>query len=400
MILRMSQSRMVSFLLPAFLLAGLAVPRASAAADRIVIGLDADMSSGAAQGGEAIRRGAEVAIREINARGGVLKRRLELEVRGHRGNPARGKDNMLEFAAMDNLAAVIGGIHTPVALAELDLIHKHRIIYLGAWAAGTPVVDNGRRPNYVFRVSVRDAFAGEFLLRAAMDQGFRAPGLLLERTGWGRSNERAFVIAAQQKGVRIASIQWFNWGVRDLRPQIKLLKAANADVVLLVANPREGGLLVRTMAELPESKRLPIVSHWGITGGNFPALVGDSLNRVNLSFLQTYSFIAPTYPDRAASFLKQYFSLYPPASSPRHVTSPVGTAHAYDLVHLLAKAIKQAGTTKRAAVRDALENLPPHARLVRDYAPAFTPKRHDALTVADFSLARYAPDGAIVPVTE
>lgn len=393
-------SRLVSFLLPAFLLAGLAVPRASATADHIVIGLDADMSSGAAQGGEAIRRGAEVAIREINARGGVLNRRLQLEVRDHRGNPARGKDNILEFAAMDNLAAVIGGIHTPVALAELDLIHKHQIIYLGAWAAGTPVVQNGQRPNYVFRVSVRDAFAGEFLLRAATDRGFRAPGLLLERTGWGRSNVRAFVTAAQNRGIRIALIQWFNWGVKDLRPQTRLLKAANADVVLLVANPREGGLLVRTMASAPKDKRLPIISHWGITGADFPDLVGENLNRVNLSFLQTYSFLTPTYPDRAANFLKQYYRLFPPASSPRHVTSPVGTAHAYDLVHLLAKAIKQAGTTKRAAVRDALEKLPPHAGLVRDYAPAFTPKRHDALTTADFSLARYAPDGAIVPVTE
>lgn len=82
----------------------------------VMVGLDADMSSSSAQAGEAIRRGALLAIEEINASGGVLGRPLELVVRDHRGNPARGLDNMLEFADMPGLLAVIGGLHTPVAL--------------------------------------------------------------------------------------------------------------------------------------------------------------------------------------------------------------------------------------------------------------------------------------------
>ena len=94
-------------------------------ADPIVIGLDADMSKGAAQSGEAIRRGLVLAIEQINGRGGVLGRPLALEVRDHRGTPARGRDNIEDFAAMDDLVAVVGGIHTPVALAELEAIHRH-----------------------------------------------------------------------------------------------------------------------------------------------------------------------------------------------------------------------------------------------------------------------------------
>ncbi len=74
---------------------------------------------------------------------------------------------MESCAAMSNVVAILGGIHTPVAMDELKTIHELQMIYLGPWAAGTPVVKNGHSPNYVFRVSVRDEYAGAFLVGSA-----------------------------------------------------------------------------------------------------------------------------------------------------------------------------------------------------------------------------------------
>ncbi|WP_282608370.1 ABC transporter substrate-binding protein [Pelagibius sp. Alg239-R121] len=363
----------------------------------IIVGMDADMSSGASVSGEAIKRGAQIAIDEINARGGVLGSQLELRVLDHRGNPARGKDNIEELGETEGVVAVVGGIHTPVALAELDIIHQNELIYLGAWAAGTPVVDNGRDPNYVFRVSVRDQFAGEFLLLAAVDRGHASPCLLLEETGWGRSSERAFKTAAKKHATGIVDIQWFKWGVSNLSEHLRLFKERGCDVVMLVANPREGAVAIRSMLSLDKSQRLPIVSHWGITGGDFSAAVGQDFSEIDLVFLQTYSFINPTHPERAAQVIESYLTRHDDVSTVEEIAAPVGTAHAYDLIHLLAMALETAGTTDRAKVREALENLPEYNGLIRDYAPAFTPERHDALDASDFSLARFAPNGAIVP---
>lgn len=364
----------------------------------IIIGLDADMSSIAAQSGEAIRRGAELAIAEINHRGGALGRPLQLLVRDHRGNPARGRDNIEELAAMEDLVAVIGGAHTPVALAELELIHRHRIVYLSAWATGTTVVENGYEPNYVFRVSARDELAGRYLMKAATARGRSRPGLLLERTGWGRSNERAFKAAARDLGVTIAGIEWFNRGVKDLQGQIRALRVAGADVVMLVAGSREGAVAVRSAVAMAPGDRPPIVSHWGVTSGIFLDLAQDQLDQVDLVFLQTYSFLEPKLPERAKGFLRAYFDRFSDVRSPAEIRSPVGTAHAYDLVHLLAMAVERAGTVDRPAVRDALERLPRYQGLVKDYRRPFTPERHDALMVEDFGLARYLPDGTIEPV--
>lgn len=369
----------------------------SAAGPAVLIGLDADMSSGSAQSGEAIRRGAAVAISEINAAGGVLGRPFELVVRDHRGIPARGRDNIEEFAALPDLVAVIGGIHTPVALNELEPVHKHRLIYLGPWAAGTSIVDNGHTPNYVFRVSVRDQLAGGFLVKQALAAGYRSPGLLLERTGWGRSNEKAISSALRAAGLEAVRTEWFHWGAESLAGAIERLTLASADVVLLVANPREGVIAVRDMAARPEVKRRPVISHWGITGGDFFGQTGSDLARVNLQFLQTFSFLAPPFPGRAERFFARYKQLFPEVAEPADIGSPVGTAHAYDLVHLLAKAIAKAGTVDRPAVRDALETLVRHEGLVRNYDPPFTADRHDALTAADFRMARFDASGRIVP---
>ncbi|NQV85231.1 MAG: ABC transporter substrate-binding protein [Rhodospirillales bacterium] len=283
----------------------------------MVIGLDADMSSGAAEGGKSIQRGAELAIREINDNGGVLGRKMELVVRDHRGNPARGKDNILEFAELKNLVAVLGGIHTPVAPHELKDIHENKLIYLSPWAAGTPIVDNGFKPNFVFRVSVRDALAGGFMVDHAIKSGYNKLGLLFERTGWGRSNERAVKTALANLGMKPAGLEWFNWGVVDLTDEMERLSQKGAEVIILVANPREGGIAVSSMVARPETKRLPIISHWGISGGNFYADHKEHLKKVKLSFLQTFSFLRPPVPERARSFFEAYQRNYQKRSGPR-----------------------------------------------------------------------------------
>lgn len=366
--------------------------------DSILIGLDAAMKGSAGQAGVAIRRGIVLAMDEINRAGGVLGRWFELFEKDNHGVPARGIDNIAEFAAIENLVAVVGGLHTPVALAELKTIHERKIIYLGPWAAGTPIVDNGYTPNYVFRISARDEFAGGYLIEKAQERGLTTPGLLLWRTGWGRSNHKAMT-AAMQKNNITGGVEWFNTGQRSIAPEIDRLIEAGADVIILVANAPEGLTVIRDMAARPPEKRVPIISHWGITGGNIFIQDPPAFDAVDLTFLQTFSFYEPYADAKAKAVVAEYCLHFRVCGSIADIISPVGTAHAYDLVHLLKRAIEAAGTIDRAKVRTALEGLGRYEGLVRVYDPPFTPARHDALNASDFRLSRYDSTGAIVPVS-
>jgi tripartite ATP-independent transporter DctP family solute receptor len=363
--------------------------------DEIIVGLDADLTLGSAPSGLAIKRGMEIAIREINEQGGLLGKKLYIRAKDHAGISARGLANMKYFSKLKNLVAVMGGLHSPVALSELGLIHKEKIIYLDPWAAATSIVDNDYHPNYVFRVSVRDEHAGSFLVREALME-YQKVALLLENTGWGRSNHKAMIKALADRKLTPTTVEWFNWGEGDMTPQLTSIENSGAEAILFVANAPEGVNVIKSMNRRPV--KIPIISHWGITGGYFWEQVNRELESVSLRFLQTFSFMGPKNR-KTEEVMGRYFESYH-VNAPGKIFAPVGMAHAYDLIHLLAKAIQQAGSLDRSAVRDALERIEFHEGLVKEYSPPFTPKRHDALDQSDFIMAKYDRRGRIVPVTE
>ncbi|MDX1453348.1 MAG: ABC transporter substrate-binding protein [Oleiphilaceae bacterium] len=382
-----------------FLFACLFISQFTFAAQPVYIGLDADMSAVAKEGGEAIRRGALIAIDEINTNGGILGRPLELVVKDHRGNPARGIVNIQQFAKLKDLVAVIGGVHTPVVLKELPVIHENSIIYLDPWAAGTPIVDNGFEPNYVFRISVRDQEAGKVLVAHAKKRGAQKIGLLLERTGWGRSNEKSMSQAAATHGLSITKIQWFNWGQKDFTKDIEALIEAGSEAILLVANAPEGAGAAEAILRNEHARKLPLISHWGLSAGTFVEQLGLSkLAQLDLVVLQTYSFTHPHSKKINERVLNQYKKLFDNKVTAESVPGAVGTAHAYDMIHLLAKAIAQAGSLDRPAIRTALEQIEEHIGLVKHYQPPFTAERHDALWAEDYIMSRFNSEGHLIPL--
>ncbi len=363
----------------------------------VLVGLDADLGPEPGIAAQAIELGLRTAIAQINAAGGVLDGRpLELVTRDNRGVPARGISNTAELAAMPNLVAVFGGRLSPVILAKLPTLHEAKLPYLVTYASAEPIIDNGMHPNYVFRLALRDSLAMPKLLKVAQQRGFNQVGLLVANGSWGRSN----VAAAENymlgvKNQKIVNIVWFNFKDTTLIAQYQKLTAAGAKAVVLVATEPEGAILVREVAALPASQRVPIISHWGITGGEFFKHTAAALPEVDLSVIQTFSFFNAD-KQMLARFMKTATQVGG-IQRFEDIRAPVGAAHAYDLMHILAKAINLASSTERSAIRDALENVPEHRGLIKLYQPPFTPTRHEALGPAELLMARYNREGVLVP---
>ena len=376
----------------------LAVAAPGFGAAPVRIGLDAEFGHKTSTSANAIRQGMEIAIDEINRAGGVLGGRpLELVVRDNQSIPAIGVDNLRELAAMPDLVGVFGGKYSPVLVEWLEPAHQLGIPIFAPWSSADSISDHPLRPNYSFRLSLKDAWAAPALLGFARQQHkAERVGLLLANTAWGRSNREAMSKAASSAGVRIVKERWYNWGDRSLIEAYLDIVQAGAQALILVANEAEGSILVKEVAALPAPQRLPIVSHWGVTGGNFAQMTGAALDQVDFSVIQTFSFANARTP-AARRVLKALQERYGMADAER-ILSPVGIAHAYDLTHLLARAINQAGSTDRARIRDALEHLPPYDGLVRRYARPFTPQRHDALGPEQVFMARYSADDRLLPI--
>lgn len=360
----------------------------------IVIGLDTDLSQDAKVSGLAIKRGALLAINEINMRGGVLGKPLRLIARDHQGLPSLGVNNIESFAADANVVAVIGGQHGAVVNTELQTIHTMEIPFLAPWSAVSGIVENDHKPNFVYRLSANDRLAGPFIIEQVISK-YKRPAILYENSIWGRGNYHYMQQYLQGKGMKFVSAEAVNRGSAvNLRPIMEQISTAGADVVVMVLKPEEGGSLIEAMAQL--QKPLPVVSHWGIVGGNTWNQHKHAIKQLDLTIFQTFSFIDNN--TRQARLLAERYKDYFGLSSVRQIKAPAATAHAYDLVQLLAMAIQQAGTTERGAVRNALENLSGYEGVVKHYQPPFTPERHDALDKNDYRMTRFAADGAMIPI--
>jgi branched-chain amino acid transport system substrate-binding protein len=388
--------RILVLLLAIAALVVFAQPALAQSKDPIKIGLAAAVSGGSAASGEAIKRGILAAMDEINAKGGLLGgRKLELVIRDDEGDPAKGVKIARELVEREKAVVVFGGLHTTVALAQVPVWTELKHPYMGPWAAGTEIAQNTQKPNYVFRVSANDDYADKFLVRHATEVLKKSkPGLLLENTAWGQSNEVGLNKWLGQKGIKPVGIEKFNWGDPDMSPQLLRLKNAGADLVIMVANAPEGAQVVKSRAKI--GWEVPMVAHWGISGGRFAELTGDLSDGV--AFLQTYSFFGKQN-EHGQALLKVLKDKYG-VKSPEEIIAPVGTANAYDGMQLVALAIAQAGSDDGAKVRDAMEDLKAEYKgLIKSYKRPFTPEQHDALTDADYIMVVWK-GGKIVPVAQ
>ena len=341
--------------------------------------------------------GAEAAIEEINAAGGVLGGRpVKLVTRDNRSVPARGVENLKELAIIPDLVAVLGGRFSPVIIEQLPVIQEHKIPFIAVWSSADQITRSEMRPNFVFRVSLHDSLAMPYMLDHAAARGLRRVGLLLSNTAWGRSNlaaADAHVHSASGKGLSIVRSSWFSWADTTLVGKYLGMVDAGAQAIIVVAND-EAALLVREVAALPKSKRVPLILHWGVSGGAFVEKAGAALHDVDVSVLQTFS------PQRADPTMRARFLKAASAQGVHRfedIRATVGAAHAYDAVHLLGKAIAVAGSTDRSKIRSALERLPAWRGLVKNYAPAFTATNHEAFTRPELQMMRFGPDGMMVP---
>ena len=377
--------------------------------------LDADFT-GSRVSSIAIEQGIRTALDEVDYQ--IGGHRVSLICRDHRGNTRRSRANLEEAIADPKTLAVFCGLHSPPVLTNLARVHEAGMLLLDPWAAAHSITRFSMDTNWVFRLSLDDANVGQYLVDYAIEKrGFKRPVLLLEDTGWGRSNEKNMMQALRAYGISPVSVEWFNWNLEELGSRIRLRRMlqAGADCLFLVANTREGVVWARELAAHAEQDRIPIISHWGITGGNFVEEVGlDSLNKLELFFVQPQLSVIHAPSVYARGVFEHAEKLFGEAiAEPREWQAPAGFLHGYDITRLLLAAGEQVrlrgedAGKDREVVRVALESLEqPVEGLLKAYVRPFGSMQqmgvdgHEALRSSDYCMGSFDEMGRIVVEAE
>jgi branched-chain amino acid transport system substrate-binding protein len=376
-----------------------------------LIYLDADFTS-ARSSSLSIEQGMLTALSEVDNK--LAGFTVKLKRKDHRGNTRRSLDNLKDYISDSKALAVFAGLHSPPLLENREFINKNEILVLNPWAAAGPITRYASGINWIFRLSIDDSKAGFALVKhGIVKRNLKRPALLLEKTGWGESNRKTMLRALGEKNLSEAGIYWFNWGLKDLgaRMLLREILDSDADSILLVANAPEAKVICRAVIELQGDRTIPIISHWGLTGGNFTKVIQKDLRQnLDLTFLQTsFSFLAENQKPFAKEVAAKASKLFPEdLKNISDIQAPTGFIHGYDLTRLLIAAADQIELTGNAQVdrrklRDALENINrPVEGLIKTYQRPFkpysakNPDAHEALGADELALGRYDNNNHII----
>ena len=364
---------------------------AALAADPIRIGLSGPFTGGSSPMGVSMRDGVKLAAGEINAKGGVLGRQIELVERDDEAKNERGIQVTQELINKEKVVAALGFINTGVSLAAQRFYQEARIPIINNVATGSIVTKQFLPPeyadSYVFRTSANDTMQSAMIVEEAVGKRkFTKVAILADSTNYGQLGREDLEKALDKKGIKPVAVEKFNIKDVDMTAQLLKAKQAGAEVILTYAIGPELAQIANGMEKL--AWKVPMIGSWTLSMANFIDNAGK--NGEGATMPQT--FIQEGNTAKRKAFIDAYQRAY----KVDRIPSPVSAAQGYDSMYLLAAAINQAGTTDGPKVREALENL--KAKLdgvVKTYDHPYTHDDHEAIKMGD-AVMGMVKDGHVV----
>ena len=303
---------------------------AGMAADPIKIGVAGPFTGGSAPMGVSMRDGVKLAVADINAKGGVLGRQLQIVERDDEAKPERGVQIAQELINKEKVVATVGYINTGVALASQRFYQEAKIPVMNNVATGSIITRQfaDQPENYVFRNAANDQIQSHMIIQEAVDnRKFKKVAILADSTNYGQLGREDLEKALDKKGMKAVAIEKYNIKDVDMTAQLLKAKQAGAEVVLTYGIGPELAQIANGMEKL--SWKVPLIGSWTLSMANFIDNAGKNGNgtRMPQTFIQD-----PTTPKRKA-FIDAYAKAYNPPGG--RMPSPVSAAQGYDSIYLL-----------------------------------------------------------------
>jgi len=311
------------------------------AAEPIKIANVIELSGAGATSGTNFKNGVELAVKEINANGGILGRRIETTTSDTQSNPGVAK-GLTQKAIDDGVFAVFGPVFSGsimVSMAETKRAETPN--FTGGEAAAITKQGNP----YIFRTSfTQDTAMPKVARYIAGGLKARTVALIYVNNDYGKGGRESLMKALDAVGVKVIADISTDQNQIDFSAPVLKAKQANADIVFVYTNEEESARALRELRKQGVSK--PIVGETTLVGQKVIELAGDAANGAVAHVGLTVDAPIPAMRAFRARFEKEY----------RYVTDHNGIK-GYTGVYLMKAAIEKVGKVDRKAVAQALHGL-------------------------------------------
>ena len=313
----------------------------------IKLGVMSALTGDRAVFGQAEAAGVEMAVKDINAAGGIMGREVELYKADTRGTTEDGVNACRQLIDQYDVDMIIGPSTSGIVIACAPICAEAGVPMLGATCTNPKctVNDDGSVNEYTWRFAFTDPYQGEICASYAKNELDYQTAAILYDVGsdYAVGLSEAFVSAFTEKGGEIVAQEGYNTGDVDYRSQLTKIKDLSPDVIFLPNQYQEIALAAKQMADLGFSAQIMC----GDSGAHLPIIevAGDAYN--GAYYVTFFSAADPV----VAEFLQRYVKEYNLSELP----SSNNVIAFYDITYWAKDVIERAGgTDDDEALRDAV----------------------------------------------
>jgi branched-chain amino acid transport system substrate-binding protein len=314
---------------------------AQAQAQAIKIANLVELSGAGATAGTNFKNGVELAVKEINAGGGILGKKIETMTSDTQSNPGVAK-GLAQKAVDDNVFAVFGPVFSGSILVSMAETKRAEIPnFTGGEAAAITQQGNP----YIFRTSFTQTTAMPKVARyIAGNLKAKTVAVIYVNNDFGKGGRDAITKALEAAGAKVVADISTDSGQVDFSAPVLKAKQSNADAVFVYSNEEESARALRELRKQGWTK--PVVGETTLTGQKVIELAGDAANGAVAHVGLTIDAPNPLMLKFKAKFYQEYKYL-----------SDHNGIKGYTGVYLLKNAIEKTGKLDRVAVAKVLHGL-------------------------------------------
>jgi branched-chain amino acid transport system substrate-binding protein len=311
------------------------------AQDVIKIANIVELSGGGATAGTNFKNGVELAVKEINASGGILGKKIQTTTADTQSNPGVAK-GLTQKAIDDNVFAIFGPVFSGSIMVSMAESRRAEVPnFTGGEAAS--ITEQGNP--YVFRTSFTQATAMPKVARYISDQAkLKSIAVIYVNNDFGKGGMDSIRKALANSPTKILSEISTEPGQVDFSAAVLRAKQSNADGVFAYSNEEESARLLRELRKQGWNK--PIIGETTLTGQKVIELAGEAANGAIAHVGLTVDAPVPAIRAFKAKFEKEY----------KYISDHNGMK-GYSGVYVLKAAIEKAGKLDRKAVAEAMKGL-------------------------------------------
>lgn len=313
---------------------------------QVKIGVFGPMTGDAAAYGQSERKAVDLAIKQWNAKGGVLGQKIVAIYGDDEGKPAEAVTVAQRLVTRDGVLILLGSISSPASLAASQVAAETHTAQIVVSGTAQKITTQGN--HWVFRSAVPDvklaADLVDFIHKRYPDK--KKVGFIYVNDDFGKGGLDAFKLRAKKYGIAIVDEEKYTRGDIDFTSQLSRIKASGANLLVDWSRYTESALIQKQFKQM--GLNMPRFGCDGQALPKFRELAGDAAN--GMYYATHFSVATASNLPGAKPFIKDFRAAY--GKDPDFVDS-----EAYDAANAAIMAIKAAGKPDHTAIRNALRHV-------------------------------------------